>query len=110
MSHENNETHSFRFLKAGSELVEAIRQHEPTAEIRWRGEAATVSFALCATKSYEWMRGISSSFGLASEDFGVFVSLVTEYDSEMVSLPPYILELTRVVGGHVVFSVTFVFV
>lgn len=108
MSHENNEEYWFRYLDAKPALVEAITGRESRAEVRKKGERSTVSFPLNPGESYEWISEINDRFNLAPECFGVFVSLLTEYDSEIVTLPRFVVDLVQLVGGRVEFSVTFV--
>lgn len=108
MSHDNSEKFSFRYLRADAALVEAILSHEPGAAVHVRGEKTTVVIRLREGGDYTWIREVNERFKLAPDRFGVWVSLVTEWDSEIVGLPPYAVDLVRLVGGRVEFSVTFI--
>jgi hypothetical protein len=46
--------------------------------------------------------------GIPDSEYGIFVSIATAHDSEIVEVPAFVLALHRRVGGKVEFSFTFI--
>jgi hypothetical protein len=111
MSYDGNEEFWFRFLFLNDAQVAALKEHAPDAGARanrTRPDRLCGSFQLEAGQSYDWLPGLIRQWGVNEDEYGVFVSLVTEHDSEIVDVPPYVLDLHKRIGGQIWFSFTVV--
>ena len=112
MSYEGNEKFGFRFGSLSEAQAHALREHCPSVEVRPRRDTPgrfVGSFSLSLTDNYDWLQPFVQEGNISDSEYGLFVSLVTRHDSEIVSLPPFVLDLHRRVGGGIDFSFTVVF-
>jgi hypothetical protein len=111
MSYEGNEEHWFRFTSLSEEQVSALRRHCPELEVRTKRNVKDLfvaSFRLRPASNYQWLTTLLAKREIAEDTYGVFTSLVTNHDSEIVTLPPFVLELHKRTGGQIEFSFTMV--
>ena len=111
MSYEGNEEFWFRFVSLSESQVNVLRQHCGELEVRPKRNAPglfVASFRLNADSAYDWLPSFLRDHNLAESSYGVFVSLVTTHDSEVVALPAFVLEVHRRAGGQIEFSFTLV--
>ncbi len=111
MSYEGNEEYWFRFTSLSERQVGALRQYCPDLEVRPKRNATNLfvaSFRLNAASDYDWLPAMLSNREIANSTYGVFTSLVTNHDSEIITLPPFVLDLHKRAGGQIEFSFTVV--
>jgi hypothetical protein len=111
MSYEGNEEFWFRFMSLTETQVHALRGHCISIEVRPKRNAPgqfVASFRLSSTGAYDWLPSFVRACNIADSDYGVFVSLLTKHDSEIVTLPAFVLDVHRLVGGQIEFSFTMV--
>lgn len=102
---------SFRFFHLSKEQADRVVEANPQAKIRPSRKvlgAFVVSFQLVEDGDYSWLDALISLWNLSQEDFGFFLSLLTARDSDIVSLPVFVGELFRRMGGCFDFSFTFI--
>ena len=104
MSYEGNEEFWFRFGSLSEPQVNALKEHGGNVEVRVRPRKNmpgrfVATFRLDAAENYDWLQSFVRENNIADSEYNVFVSLVTWHDSEIVSLPPFVLDLHRRVGG-----------
>ncbi len=100
----------FRFFNLDKRLVDYITRIEPEAkkQTSHKGDDHVVSFRLTSHSDLSWIPGFITKNEIQGKDYGIFVSVLTEYDTRMVDVPRQIVELVRNVGGGIVFSFTVV--
>jgi hypothetical protein len=111
MSHNGNEEFWFRFGSLSEPQVHALKGLCGSVEVRPKRNVAgrfVASFRLDPARSYDWLPSFVRDGGFSGSEYGVFVSLVTGYDSEIVEVPAFVLDLHRQVGGKLEFSFTVV--
>lgn len=111
MSYEGNEEFWFRIAALSEAQTECVRRMAPAIETRpsrHQPSLFAVSFRLSPTDDYRWIDSFVRDQALTESTYGVFVSLVTSHDSEIVTMPQYILDLHRRIGGQMEFSFTVV--
>lgn len=105
------EKHYFRFLRLNGEQAKDLVRLCPDATIRSRaGEAGVLvgSFRLVEGEPYGWITDLVARHRIDEEDYGIFVSLVTEMDTDIIRVPRFVAELYRRTGGVLDFSYTYV--
>src|SRR4051812_20510961 len=110
MGHRN-ERIGFRFLKLSHSDAEHLSKfaEEPTVRLKkGTSDEYVLSFWMRDDGKYDWLIDLIRARGFSEEDYGFFVSLVTERDSDGVSLPEFARKLFRQTGGRMDFSFTFV--
>ncbi len=111
MSYENTEEFWFRFISLSETQVHALQGHLVDAQVRPSRNMPgrfVASFRLSPAGAYDWLPSFVQSCNIADSEYGVFVSLLTKHDSEIVTLPAYVLDVHRRVGGQIEFSFTVV--
>ena len=111
MSYEGNEEFWFRFLSLSETQVHALQDHCVSVEVRPKRNMPgqfIASFRLSQASAYDWLPSFVKTCNIADADYGVFVSLLTKHDSEIVTLPAFVLDVHRRVGGQIEFSFTMV--
>lgn len=111
MSHEGDEEFWFRFVSLSESQVSALRSDCGVLEVRPKRNAQglfVASLRLNAETDYEWLPSFVKNYNIAESTFGVFISLATTHDSEIVTLPAFVLDLHRRTGGQIEFSFTVV--
>ena len=111
MSYEGNEEYWFRFMSLGETQVRALQDHCASVEMRPKRNSPgqfVASFRLSHASSYDWLPSFVQTCNIADSQYGMFVSLLTKHDSEIVTLPAFMLDLHRRVGGQIEFSFTMV--
>src|SRR5690349_5573044 len=105
MSYEGNEEIWFRFNGISEQQVLALQQADSHLEVRPKKKSPSdfVSLRLQDGGDYSWLGQVIADQGIPESKFGLFVSLVTKHDSEIVTLPPFVLALSRRVGGLIEF-------
>jgi hypothetical protein len=81
----------------------------PRADVRpARGssEHYVVSWWLQEIEDYDWLTNFLAEADLRDEDYGLFVSVRTGFDTGIVRIPHFALTLSRRVGGVIDFSYT----
>ena len=111
MSYEGNEEFWFRFMALSETQVQALRDYCVSAVVRPKRNRPgqfVASFRLSHASVYDWLPSFIQNYDIAASEYGVFVSLVTKHDSEIVTLPAFVLDVHRRVGGQIEFSFTVV--
>ena len=111
MSYENNEEYWFRFMSLSETQVHALQAHCVNVEVRPKRNSPgqfVASFRLSHASAYDWLPSFVQNCKLADSEYGVFVSLLTKHDSEIVTLPAFILDVHRRVGGQIEFPFTMI--
>lgn len=111
MSYEGNEEFWFRLMSLSETQVRALQDHCVSVEVRPKRNKPgqfIASFRLSNSSAYDWLPSFVRSCNLADSEYGVFVSLLTKHDSEIVTLPAFVLDVHRCVGGQIEFSFTMV--
>lgn len=111
MSYEGNEEFWFRFTSLSEVQVQALQAHCVNVEVRPKRNRSgqfVASFQLSHTSAYDWLPSFIKDCNIGDSEYGLFVSLVTSYDSEIVTLPAFVLDIHRRVGGQIEFSFTMV--
>jgi hypothetical protein len=101
----------FRLFRLSKAQVGEITKLYPKAEVRpARGSSGgyVVSWWLQETETYDWLIDFLADAKLGHEDYGLFVSLRTDSDSDIIRVPQFALELSRRVGGVIDFSYTYI--
>jgi hypothetical protein len=100
---------SFRFFALTAEDLAHLRHHRPDARSRpsrFREGCVTGVFDLEPAGDYSWLDGYVQERSICRDESGLFVSVSTSSDSEIVRIPDYAIALVRAVGGVVDFSFT----
>ena len=100
---------AFRFLALSSSSLEELRKICPQAisrPVRRREGLVTGVFDLQVDQDYSWVKAFIAKHLVSENDYGLFVSVSTDSDSEIVSLPKFAADLFREVGGGIDFSFT----
>lgn len=111
MSYEGNEEFWFRFMSLSDTQVRALQEHCVSVEVRPKRNTPgqfVASFRLSSACAYDWLPSFVRTFNIEDSEYGVFVSLLTKHDSEIVTLPSYVLGIHRSIGGQIEFSFTVV--
>lgn len=111
MSYEGNEEFWFRFRSLSETQVRELQEHRVSAEVRPKRNTPgqfVASFQLNKASVYDWLPSFVRDGNIADSEYGVFVSLLTKHDSEIVTLPAFVLDVHRCVGGQIEFSFTVV--
>lgn len=104
-----DESVAWRFLALSPAQLTSLRRHCPDAisrPSRGREECVTGVFDLHESADYHWIGEFIEQHGIARHEYGLFVSISTSSDSEIVQVPEFALELVRKFGGMVHFSFT----
>jgi hypothetical protein len=106
----HNERIGFRFMNLSRDVSDGLRAlaTNPTTVRPEHGQPDryVVSFWLEPNIDYDWIQGAIHENRLDESQYGLFVSLVTESDSDIVAVPDFARELFRKVGGRLEFSFT----
>lgn len=100
---------AFRFLALSPVTLEALRKLCPEAisrPVRKREGMVTGVFDLDGDHDYTWIKSFIDQHQIPECDYGLFVSVSTDSDSEIISLPKFAAEIFRAVGGGIDFSFT----
>lgn len=111
MSYEGNEEYWFRFMALSETQVQDLQGRYFGVEVRPKRNSPgqfVASFRLSSASAYDWLPSFVRTFNIADSDYGVFASLVTKHDSEIVTLPAFVLDVHHCVGGQIEFSFTMV--
>lgn len=100
---------AFRFLALSPAQLKELC--EVCAEVvsrpaRKKDGFVTGVFDLYADRDYSWVRPFIEEHGIPECDYGLFVSVSTSSDSEIVSVPQFVADIFRSVGGGLDFSFT----
>lgn len=101
----------FRFFRLQKSQADEIAKLYPKVNIRpARGssEHYVVSWWLQETETYDWLMDFLAEANLGYEDYGLFVSLRTDSDTDIIRVPQFALDLSRRVGGVIDFSYTYI--
>jgi hypothetical protein len=108
---EKRERVAFRFFRLTKAQVDEVARLYPMADVRRariEADKYVVSWWLQDTETYEELAGFINGALLCEEDYGLFVSLRTDYDTDIIRVPQFALNLSRRVGGVIDFSYTVV--
>jgi hypothetical protein len=104
-----DESVAWRFLALSPAQLTSLRRHCPDAisrASRLREGCVTGVFDLHEGVDYDWIGTFIEEHAIASDQYGLFVSISTSSDSEIVLTPGFAVELVRKFGGVVHFSFT----
>jgi len=104
-----DESVSFRFLTLSPEELDVLRDFCPDVTSRpARGREGRVTgiFDLREGEDYGWIKDFIKTHSIATTEHGLFVSISTSSDSDIVRVPQFAVELIREVGGVIDFSFT----
>ncbi len=104
-----DESVSFRFFALSASQAAELLNLRPDATSRpARGRKGCVigTFVLEAGVNYDWIARFIEQNKIPEEDYGIFVSISTSSDSDVVRLPRFAAELSRSLGGVIDFSFT----
>jgi hypothetical protein len=99
----------FRFLNLPRDISERLRTLAANSTVRPQHgqlDRYVVSFWLEPSNNYDWIEHAIQEHELSEADYGLFASLVTESDSDMMAVPDFVKALFRRVGGRLEFSFT----
>lgn len=101
---------SFRFLRLNQSLVKQVQAHFPGARARLREEPSIfgVMIPTSPDTDFAWIERLIEEHQIPEQDYDVFISIVTDSDSRIISMPRYLVDLVRRIGGQVEFSFTVV--
>ncbi len=68
-----------------------------------------VAVKLEIQKSFDKIIELFDRCNFEKDQYGLFISIVTESDSEILEIPPAYVDLSRKIGGKIEFSFTCVF-
>lgn len=108
---DKRERVGFRFFRLSKDQADEVAKLYPKVSIRpsrVSAEHYVVSWWLQETETYDWLMDFLAEAKLGYEDYGLFVSLRTDSDSDIIRVPQFALELSRRVGGVVDFSYTII--
>ncbi len=101
----------FRFVRLTREQAKKFASLHPDARINahHKHEGQYVGWVdLEAEGPYDWVETFAKDLRPAAEDYGLFVSLTTEIDTDIIRVPDFALDLSRRAGGVIDFSYTYV--
>lgn len=101
----------FRFLRLTKAQADEVSKLYPGADVkpaRNDVDRYVVFWWLQDTGRYEELADFIGRVDLREEDYGLFVSLRTDYDSDIIRIPQFALSFSRSVGGAIDFSYTVV--
>jgi hypothetical protein len=100
---------AFRFLALLPAHLDELREIHPgvvSRPARKREGLVTGVFDLQSGVDYSWIGGFIDQRQIPESDYGLFVSISTSNDSDIVSLPQFAADIFRHVGGGIDFSFT----
>jgi hypothetical protein len=100
---------AFRFLALSPAHLNELREICPEAvsrPVRKREGLVTGVFDLRDDVDYSWIGSFIEERRISENDYGLFVSVSTSSDSEIISLPQFVADIFRKVGGGLDFSFT----
>ncbi len=100
---------AFRFLALRQSHLDELREIHPgvvSRPARKRDGLVTGVFDLQVAVDYSWIKPFIEQRQIPESDYGLFVSISTSSDSEIVSLPKFAADIFRRVGGGIDFSFT----
>lgn len=99
---------SFRFMNLPNEMLpflkEALAGTELQVKSANRGRGLVVAFDLGESERYEEVKKFIQKHNIKPSGYGLWISLVTEADSDGVHVPANAVDLLRQVGGQLDFS------
>jgi hypothetical protein len=103
---------SFRFVRLNREQAEKFASLHPDARInakrKHEGEYVGWVDLEAGGGRYDWVESFAKELHPAADDYGLFVSLTTEIDTDIIRVPDFALDLSRRAGGVIDFSYTYV--
>jgi hypothetical protein len=101
---------SFRFMNFSSQLLPLLREVLPGVKLKTKKRQVAgglvVAFELEEKRNYEKLFAFIREQKISQASFGVWISLVTECDSDGVHVPEFVIAIIREIGGQVDFSFT----
>src|SRR5262249_34930738 len=104
-----HERFGFRFLNLSRDASDCVRTLTANSTVRLqhgKTDRYVVSFWLEPGINYDWVEGAIQDHELDATDYGLFISLVTDSDSDILAVPDFVRTLFRRVGGRLEFSFT----
>jgi hypothetical protein len=98
----------FRLTKVQADKISTLYQGANVRPARDDADKYVVSLWLQDTGRYDELAGFIGEANLCEEDYGIFVSLRTDDDTDIIRIPQFALNLSRRVGGVIDFSYTIV--
>ncbi len=101
----------FRFLNLSRDAADSLRSLTGNPAIKpkhGQPDRYVLSFWLEPGISYGWIDSTIQEHRLDESEYGFFVSLVTDSDSDMIAVPDFAKNLFRRLGGRLEFSFTLV--
>lgn len=108
MSHRD-EFLGFRFFALSPAQLDELRNVCPDVQsrpARKREGLVTGALNLRPDADYSWLKSFIDERNIPDCDYGLFVSVSTSSDSEIVRLPQFAADIFRQVGGVIDFSFT----
>ncbi len=106
----HNERIAFRFVGFPKKAVPLLKKALPGVELKMGKQKKTqklvISFQLNKNLKHKKLRAFLRQNKISPNTYGLWVSLVTERDSDGVRVPAFAAELFRKVGGKLDFSFT----
>lgn len=99
----------FRFLVLTDQALVELRGFQEGVMSRPSRSApgfVTGGFDLVEGRNYDWIGPFIAKHSLDASYYGLFVSLATDNDSDIMDVPHFALTLSRSVGGEISFSFT----
>jgi hypothetical protein len=104
------ETISFRFIDVPKSFLQKLEQGlkcELKVGHRERDTARVVAvFTLDPAMDFEMLSLLIKQNQIQESHYGIWISIVTEADSDGIHVPDYVVRLLRLVGGQLDFSFT----
>ena len=110
MSWKKQRTH-FRFTRLTRSQAEELASLGTGVEIKPKKDKPDEYVGVIPLEEggeYGWIVDFVERHRPGEEDYGLFVSLVTEIDTDIIRAPRFALDLSRRAGGVVDFSYTYV--
>jgi hypothetical protein len=109
----NNERTWFRFFSLSRDQGDNLRKTYFYDDIKAMANKSspdrfTISIPLKESLALGPLREFISDEHLGSEDYGLFVSLVTDRETAIVEVPKFVRDFFKEVGGRIDFSFTIV--
>ncbi len=108
----------FRIVDLPISLLDIIKELLPDHDVKTNLDMkhstynnpghAIVRFELLPDYDYSELHGFIHNNELAENSYGIWVSLVTEWDNGGVHLPDYALKFYKLVGGNIDFSLVWI--
>ena len=101
----------FRLVRIPSDMLVAFKvaageHHEDLREApHFSGEGMVASFLIEPGRDYQWVHSFLREHQVR-DGYGTFVSLRTDLDSDIVTVPEHVVQFIRLVGGTLEFSFT----